>query len=163
MLRLALGLLLTAPQGMDVNYTYGGEGDLDGTASNIVIASFGGQSFKLFLDRSSSLPVGMSFKAPKMPRVIHFNKEVQPPADGTKDTMVFRKVDASKAMAEFTVRFSDYRAVNGVQLPFKWTQTMGGETDEIFEVTGYELNPANIGDKFQNQQIHWKAKKPDGQ
>jgi hypothetical protein len=163
MLRLTLGLLLTAPQGMDVNYTYGGEGDLDGTASNIVVASFGGQSFKLYLDRSSNLPVGMSFTAPRMPKVMHFNKEVQPPADGTKDMMVFRKVDASKAMAEFTVRFSDYRAVNGVQLPFKWTQTIGGETDEIFEVTGYELNPANIGDKFQNQQIHWKAKKPDGQ
>jgi hypothetical protein len=148
---------------MDVNYTYGGEGDLGGTASNIIVASFGGESFKLYLDRGSNLPVGMTFNAPKMSNVVFFNKEVHPPADGTKDTVMFRKVDANEAMAEFTVRFSDYRAVNGVQLPFKWTQTIGGETDEIFEVTGYELNPANIGEKFQHQQIHWKTKKPDGQ
>ncbi|MGH9818894.1 MAG: hypothetical protein ACRD43_01895, partial [Pyrinomonadaceae bacterium] len=32
--RLSLSLLLSAPQGMDVNYTYGGESDVDGTACN---------------------------------------------------------------------------------------------------------------------------------
>ena len=50
--------------------------------------------------------------------------------------------------AEFQVKFSDYRSVNGVQLPFKWTQTVGGAEDETFDVTSYDINPANIAEKF---------------
>ena len=63
--------------------------------------------------------------------------------------------------AEFTVKFSDYRTVNGVQLPFKWTQTVGGELDETFDVTNYEINPANIADKFKNQNVMVRMKKPE--
>ena len=63
--------------------------------------------------------------------------------------------------AEFTVKFSDYRTVNGVQLPFKWTQTVGGEPDETFDVTSYEINPANIADKFKNQNVMVRMKKPE--
>jgi hypothetical protein len=51
LLRLTLGLLLTAPDGMDVDYTFAGEGDLDGTPVNIVNASFGGSTYKLFIGR----------------------------------------------------------------------------------------------------------------
>ncbi len=159
LLRLTLGLLLTAPQGMDVDYAYAGEADLDGIGCNVVVASFGGQAFKLFLDRSSNLPVGMTFTAPGMPKVVHFEKELAPGKDGGDRTMI-RKVDASKTMAEYNVRFSDYRAVNGVQLPFKWTQTIGGQPDETFDVTSYEVNPPNIGEKFKgdhNVMIRKKA------
>lgn len=163
MLRLTLSLLLTAPQGMDVDYKYAGETNLDGAACNVVVASFGGQAFKLFLDRSSNLPVGISFTAPRMPKMIRFEKPVSPAADAPKETVMFRKIDESKAMAEFTVRFSDFRAVNGVQLPFKWTQTVNGETDETFDVTSYEINPPDIGNRFQQQEIKVKVRKPDGQ
>ncbi len=61
-------------------------------------------------------------------------------------------------MTDIMVKFSDYRSVNGVQLPFKWTQT-----DETFNVTSYEINPVNIGEKFQNQKVFVRTKKPDGQ
>ncbi|HVF30572.1 MAG TPA: hypothetical protein VNA22_06355, partial [Pyrinomonadaceae bacterium] len=47
LLRTTLSLLLSAPEGMDVSYTLGGEGDVDGNACNIVNASFGGQTYKL--------------------------------------------------------------------------------------------------------------------
>lgn len=43
-LRTTLGLLLTAPDGMDVSYTFAGEGDIDGAAANIVNAGFAGQN-----------------------------------------------------------------------------------------------------------------------
>ena len=62
--------------------------------------------------------------------------------------------------AEFSIKFSDYRAVNGVQLPFKWTQTVGGTTDETFDVTSYDINPANIADKFTNQRVLVRSAKP---
>jgi len=34
--------------------------------------------------------------------------------------------------------------------------------DEMFDVTSYEVNPANISEKFQNQKVMLRTKKPDG-
>lgn len=65
----------------------------------------------------------------------------------------------SAELADIQVKFSDYRSVNGIQLPFKWTQTVGG--DEILNVTSYEANPANIGEIFQNQNVIVRTKNPD--
>ena len=162
MLRLTLSLLLTAPQGMDVSYTFGGETDVDGAACNIVVAEFGGQSFKLFIGRSSNLPVMMSYMGHKMHDVLMFRTN-SPEGDKSKETVTFtRKVDAPP-MAEFNVKFSDYRSVNGVQLPFRWVQTVGGAEDQIFDVSRYEINPANIADKFKHENMKVKVRAPEVQ
>ena len=165
LLRLTLSLLLTAPQGMDVEYTYGGTSDVDGTSCNIVLASFGGQSYKLYLDGGSNLPVMMSYTGMRMPKVFTFTANPDKAATGeaVKDKMVFtHKIDGADAKsAEFQVRFSDYRSTGGVQLPYKWTQTAGGEVDETFDVTSYEINPANIADKFKGQKVMVRMKKPE--
>ncbi|HRI03661.1 MAG TPA: hypothetical protein PLL77_07955 [Pyrinomonadaceae bacterium] len=164
LLRLTLSLLLTAPQGMDVEYTYGGSGDVDGRSCNIVLASFGGQSYKLYLDGTSNLPVMMSYTGMRMPQM--FTVKLDPAnggGDAVKDKMVFtHKVDGPDAKsAELQVRFSDYRSTGGVQLPYKWTQTAGGEVDETFDVTSYEINPANIADRFKGQKVMVRMKKPE--
>jgi len=165
LLRLTLGLLLTTPQGLDVNYTYGGEGDVDGTACNIVNADISGSTFKLYLGRSSNLPVMMAFTGNRMPNLVFFKKEGGPAETDVKDHVVFtRKLDAPcDETAEFQVKFSDYRTVSGVQMPYKWTQTVGGAADELFEVTSYEVNPANIAEKFQHNKVMLRTTKPDGQ
>ena len=38
-----------------------------------------------------------------------------------------------------------------------------GEVGETFDVTNYEINPANIAEKFQNHKVMVRTKKPDGQ
>ena len=161
LLRTTLSLLLTAPQGMDVSYTFGGESDVDGTVCNIVVAEFGGTSYKIFLNRSSNLPVMMSYSAPKMTQV--FLRTAPPKmVDDVKENMMFtRTTNGPGETAEYSVKFSDYRAVGGVQLPYKWTQTVGGNADETFDVTNYEINPANIAEKFQGQPVMVRVKKPD--
>jgi hypothetical protein len=163
LLRLTLGLLLTAPQGLDVNYTFGGESDVDGTACNIVVADVGGSAYKIYLGKSSNLPVMMTFTGMRMPNVMFFKKEGGAADTDSKDKMVFtRTVDGPAAeTAEFQVKFSDYRAVNGVQLPYKWTQSVGGTADEVFDVTSYEVNPANIAEKFQHQKVMLRTTKPE--
>lgn len=162
LLRLTLSLLLTAPQGLDVEYTYGGTGDVDGTSCNIVLASFGGQSYRLYLDGGSNLPVMMSYTGMRMPKVFTFTANPDKAASG--DKMIFdHKIESAKAASELQVRFSDYRSTGGVQLPYKWTQTAGGEVDETFDVTSYEINPANIADRFKDQKVMVRMKKPDGE
>ena len=153
LLRTTLSLLLTAPEGMDVSYTFVGEGDVDGTTCNIVNAEFAGSNIKLYLSKASSLPVMISYQGHAMPRVMMFKTKAADgvPADDKVATFT-HKIDAPE-MAEIQVKFADYRGVNGVQLPYKWTTTVGGQTTEVFDVTGYELNPTNIADKFQNQKV----------
>ncbi|MBV9217483.1 MAG: hypothetical protein JO053_15050 [Acidobacteria bacterium] len=172
LLRLTLGLLMSSPDGMDVDYTYGGEGDIDGTACNIVVASAEGTSYKIFLSKSSDLPIALGYSGPKevavtvMARVpapgdnkggaSTFNTSVAAPPDGSVKTMVLT-ADAPEGndvkgnvlfkrageTVDYLVKFSDYRSMNGVQLPFKWTTTAGNDADETFEVMRYEINPAD--------------------
>ena len=155
LLRLTLSLLLTAPEGMDVSYTFVGEGDVDGTTCNIVNANFAGSDIKLYLSKASSLPVMVSYKGHEIPRVMSFTAKVPEggAASSPKENVIFtHKVEPSDTV-EMNVRFSDYRGANGVQLPYKWTTSVGERTTEVFDVTGYELNPANIAEKFQNQKV----------
>ncbi|MEP7076961.1 MAG: hypothetical protein ABI878_14235 [Acidobacteriota bacterium] len=166
LLRLTLGLLLSAPQGMDVSYTYGGESSVDGTACNIVVADFAGSSVKIFLNRDSNLPVMLSYSGIRMPKVITFDKETAAPTGGENGIITFRRAgpgEKANQSAEFQVRFSDYRSVNGIQLPYRWTTNADGALDETFDVTSYEVNPANIADKFQHERLFIRMKKPDGQ
>ena len=159
LLRISLSLLLTAPEGMDVNYTFAGESDVDGVAVNIVNAEFGGANYKLYISKSTNLPVAMSYLGHGMPVIAKFTKDAPQPANGeVKDVMFFRKA-APEAQAENFVRFSDYRPTNGVLLPYKWSTTVAGAPRDTFEVTSYDLNPANIAEKFKDQQVFVRTKK----
>jgi hypothetical protein len=161
LLRTTLSLLLTAPEGMDVSYTFVGESDIDGTSCNVVNAEFANSSVKLYLSKTSSLPVMVSYLGHAMPNVIFFRTQAPPAvvAEAPKERITFNhKIDAPET-SEIQVRFTDYRSVNGVQLPYKWTTSVAGQTSEVFDVTSYDLNPANIAEKFQNQRVLVRTKK----
>lgn len=161
MLRLSLALLLTAPEGIDVNYTFAGESDVDGAAVNIINAEFGGSNYKLFIGKSSNLPVAMSYTGHDMPRVVKFTHDTGTPGDKPKNDVIFtKKLEYSPATAEHFVRFTDYRTTGGVQLPYKWTTTINGAPGETFDITAYEINPAHIAEKFANQKVFVRSPKP---
>jgi len=162
MLRLALGLLMTPPPGIDVSYTYGGETSVDGSACNVVIADFGGMSYKIFLSEVTNLPLMMSYMASPEPTVVRFRtKDAKGSLEPKADTLVLRRVDGNPLNAvEHSIKFSDYRYVGNVQLPYKWTQSAAGTSDEIFDVTTYDVNPANIGDSFEDQKLKVRVGKP---
>lgn len=163
LLRTTLSLLLTAPEGMDVNYTFVGENDVDGTPCNVINAEFAGSSVKLYLSKASSLPVMISYLGHAMPNVMFFRtkeagSDVAASAEPKEKVMFDHKIE-SPELSEIQVRFADYRSVNGVQLPYKWTTSVAGQTSEVFDVTGYDVNPANIAEKFQNQRVFVRTKK----
>jgi hypothetical protein len=146
--RTTLALLLTAPQGADVTFIYAGDGDVDGNACDIVEARAGESIVKLYLDKSSHLPRMMSYQGFK--RVMFKISRDELKNGTTPEARVLANRLEKPEAAEFQVRFADYRSVNGVLLPHRWTQTIAGNADETFDVTGYEINPANIAEKFQN-------------
>lgn len=162
LLRFTLSLLLSAPEGMDVSYTYVGEGNLEGVAVNTVDASFAGSAFRMHFDKGTNLPVAMSYSGQKMPVIIRrTTKDGNPAEVATKDVKVFtHKIEGPGETAEHFVRFTDYRSVNGVQLPYKWTTTVGGQTTEVLDITSFEVNSANIAERFDGQKIFVRTPKP---
>jgi hypothetical protein len=160
LLQTTLGLLLSAPEGMDVSYTFAGEGEIDGAGANIVNAEFGGQSFKLYIGKSNSLPLAIGYTGYAMPEVVRFQHKIEGPSDGSKDVVMFKRHDDSMAKsAEFLVKFSDFRETGGVQLPYRWTTTVGSKTSDVFDVSTYDINPANISEKFAGQELKLRMKK----
>ncbi len=144
--RTTFALLLSAPEGADVSYTYAGEADVDGSSCNVVVAQTGGESYKLYIEKSSSLPKMLTYMAVK-PLVISFKKEEGKTLSETDRVKFVRRAE-NLEKAEYQLKFSDYRSVGGVQMPYKWTQSVGGQVEQIVDITNYEVNPANIADKF---------------
>lgn len=158
--RLTLSLLLSSPEGTDVSYTYVGEETVGGISCNAINATLGEDTIKLFLDKSSNLPVAINYKGAKMPHIMMMKKvavgndekvRVQAKAGEPIETKVFERTTQAPEMADFQIRFSDFRGVNGVQFPFHWETSTTGKSDEVFEVSSIEVNPANIADKFKGQ------------
>lgn len=52
--------------------------------------------------------------------------------------------------AEFQVRFSDYRSVNGLMLPHRIAQTVNGEAGETMTIESYQVNAQNLSEKFKD-------------
>ncbi len=159
LLRIGLMLLATAPLGIDVSYTFEGEGNVDGTHVNIVAASFAGSVYRMHIDKFTNLPVAIGYTGGPMPHVIRLNKG-EGPADA-KDVVVFtRRMESEPATAETLVKLSDFRSTGSVQLPYRWTTTTGGRTTEVFDVTSFEVNPANIAERFKDQKMILRMAKP---
>ena len=83
MLRTTLSLLLTAPKGTDVSYTFAGETTVDGAACNAIDVESNGSKFKLFLDKTTNLPKMISYTGAPM-KVMKFEKPVRPTARQTR-------------------------------------------------------------------------------
>lgn len=159
--RTALSLLLTAPQGIEAEYAYAGDGSVDGSSCDVIEARIGdGPPIRLFLDKASHLPRMISFMDHKPMMMFRIKKDdAKASTDGEPKTFE-RKMEAPPT-EEFQIKFADYRAVGGVLFPFKWTQTVGGKQDETVDITNYEINPANIADKFKElpQKIMMRTEK----
>ncbi len=143
--RTTLALLLNAAP--ETDFSYAGEGDVDGSGCDIVEARTGDSTIKLFLDKSTHLPRMMSFQGHK-PSILRITTDVM--QNESKAKVFTGKMDKPET-AEFQIRYSDYRAVGGIMLPHRWTQTIGGNADETVDVSSYEINPANIAEKFQTR------------
>ncbi len=196
-----IGLLLSVPAGFDANYSYLGESSVDGTSSEILgVTGTNALDVKVYLDKSTHLPVGLSFLGHKAPNVVVFKhssdgapaptgnvtivRSGTPTSEaGTKQVIVnaekviiigkdadqtqsqaplsnedlmriqkqTESADTKIADIEITLKFSDYRSVNGLLLPFRTIQTRGGQPDEETTVESYEINVPNIAEKFKKE------------
>ena len=72
----------------------------------------------------------------------------------------FNLVIGKPADADIQVRFSDYRYVGGIRLPFQLTEIINGTVDNTTTVESYEINPPNIAEKFQRGNVKIRVRQP---
>lgn len=148
MLRTTMALLMKAPEGMDISYKFAGEGNVDGNPSNIIDVTANGSTFKLFIDASTNLPQMISYNSHQ--KNFFFKKGEM--KDMPKEELIRMKKKMAEPV-EKQVRFSDFRTVSGLLLPHRWTESINGKQSQNIDITSYELNPANIEDKFGNGKV----------
>lgn len=164
LLRTMLSLFMAAPKGVDVQYVYAGSGDVDGNACEIVEAKIGNRSIaKLYLSQATNLPLMMNYKGMQMPKIMKFKKADPKEKGSDKDAATSAGALKTAETVEINVKFSDYKTVNGVLLPSRWTQTADGKADETVTIENYAVNPPDINEKFKNLSdlITIRTKKPE--
>jgi hypothetical protein len=156
--RYLLALLLNAPSGYDIHFTYAGEAVADDGRADVIDAT-GPENFaaRLFLDKETHLPLMLTYRAPK-PRMI--TNMMRSTDDRRKQEEQLREArekaaqelaSAKPELVEMQLRFSDYRKVAGLMFPHHITQGSDGEVNEEWEIKSYELNPQFKADKFQKK------------
>ncbi|HEY7285402.1 MAG TPA: hypothetical protein VH497_08165 [Vicinamibacterales bacterium] len=146
--RLAIGLLMTSPASLSVDFTYGGEAESpDGKAD--VIDAKGGSSFaaKLFLDKTSHRPLMMAYRGAS-PRMVVQTQRVTgtPPPDAGSHGGP--QALPTPEIVDINLFFDDYKNVDGVQLPHHISRSVDGQTVEELTCKTIKLNPAFKPDAF---------------
>jgi hypothetical protein len=117
--------------------TYGGVAEApDGKADVLQITPEGGAPMKLFVDQSSHKPLMLTYEG-FLPRM--FARGGQGGQRPTPEEIEKMRREPPQP-ATFEVHFSDYKKVEGVELPHLITQGVNGTVTEEFTVEKYKLN-----------------------
>ena len=160
MVRYLLAITLSAPESFAVDYRYAGESDVDDAKTDVIDVT-GPDKFavRLFIDKSTHLPLLISYRGPK-PRMVTMTRSAgggqMKPEDMKKAREEAEKRLASEAPGvpeevDFYIRLSDHKKVNGLLLPHKFTFLTGEEVSEEFEISKYQMNPQFKSDKFEKR------------
>ncbi len=150
MLRTTVALLMTAPQGMDVAYKFAGMGNVDGNTSNIIDVSANGSTFRLFIDATTNLPQMISYQGHQN---VFFMKKEGMKEMSKEELVAMKEKMRDRQPAETQIKFSDFRNAGNLLLPHRWAESTNGKQSQTIDITSYEINPANIADKFGKQKV----------
>jgi hypothetical protein len=144
MARLMLITLASAPEDGGLTLAYAGEAEApEGRADRIDVSDAGGRIGTLFLDQSTHRPLFLSFKTP-LPRVQMIR--ATSPAEAERARGGIEAAPVPEVEARLYV--SDWKAVGGILLPHRVSQTIEGGPSEEWTVTKWTLDPAFKPDHF---------------
>lgn len=159
--RYVLALLLAPPENLPLQLTYAGEATADdGSADVIDAAGPEGFAARLFVDKTTHLPLMLTYRAQK-PRMMMMTMGGGHGGGGAgKSPEELRKEAEEKLKAEgpqqpeeveMQVRFADYKEAGGLLLPHSISVASEGQTTEEWEIKSYAVNPQFKADKFQKK------------
>jgi hypothetical protein len=154
--RYLLAMILTPPPSLAVEYKYAGESDVEDAKADVIdVTGPDNFSVRVFFDKSSHLPLLLSYRGPK-PRIMTMTRQAGSPAK--PEDIKKAQEDAEKKMhaeapaapeeVDFYIRLTDHKKVGGIMLPHKLTFLTDTEVSEEFEISKYQLNPQFKADHF---------------
>ncbi len=152
--RFLLATLATAPAGADLRFTYAGQAEApEGKAHVIDVAGADGFAARLFVDQATSRPLMLSYQEvqPRMQFRQAGPGTPRPSQASVEAAAAAAAAEAPPAPVEVQLALGDWKAVDGVQLPHRFSKQVGGEVVEEWEVAKYELNPSLKADHFKKR------------
>jgi hypothetical protein len=168
--RLLLALLLTAPPAARIEWSLAESADdsvwaLDAKGTDEFAA-------RLFIDRGTYLPLRLSYRPKIMTMAVggvaagevavggaagpgsvsRVNVFIAAPNPGGQKPATFTQVLGEQD--EVQLRFSDYRAVDGLLLPHRIVEAAGMQIGREWEITQYQINPPLQPEMFQPKRIN---------
>lgn len=148
MTRLVLGLLLTSPASMPLEYAYVGEAEADDGKADVIDAK-GPAAFaaRMFFDQKSHRPLMLQYRG-VAPQVRIQTQTMQGPPDTARareraDQMAHDAATVPPPqVVDIALYFDDYKNVDGVQLPFHISRSIDGKPTEEMTFKAIKLNPA---------------------
>jgi hypothetical protein len=147
MTRFVLGLLLTSPSSMPLEYAYGGEAESDEGKADVIDAKGPGTfAARVFLDQKSHRPLMLQYRG-VAPQMRIQTQQVQGPPDPARVQQAERAAREAAAappapqVVDITLYFDDYRAVDGVQLPHRIARSVDGKPAEETTFKAIKVNP----------------------
>lgn len=97
--RYMIALLLTAPESAKVTYDYAGDGDVDGARADVIVVLGQDSSvMKLYLDKSSHLPLMMTHQGYELPPMMAFHGHDG--SGGEERNVIISKVPAGEGAGD---------------------------------------------------------------
>jgi hypothetical protein len=135
-IRVTLGLFATSFNGAPVQFAAAGTAEsADGKADVVDVRGEAGFQGRLFIGGKTHLPLMMSWQGPP-PRVVIQTRrgreggQLEPPSSSVPEPTV-----------EYRLFFADYREVDGVRVPFRWSHTVAGKPVEELILEQFRTNP----------------------
>jgi hypothetical protein len=169
LLRFALGVV-SAPDALPgVTFSYMGTAQSkDGGEADVLGVKAEGFDAKLFVDKKTHLPLMVTYMGRDMTqlRLPRPNAADAPPADPKEtdearqkriaEEMQKRRDEARKRMenaplVENQLFYADYKKVDGVMLPHRFTRAVNGNPAEETEIKKYKINPKIDLNDFQKK------------
>ena len=154
MTRTLLGLLLTAPASLPVEFRHVGTAESpDGQADVLEVKCCEMTIGKLFLDQKTHQPWMISYQSRKSPTMVTSMNTGQMP---TKEELEKRTQEAAAAaeaapMVEYQLRFSDFRNEGGLNLPHRFTKLAGEDIVDEWEFKKFKLKPSLKPEQFEKK------------
>jgi len=162
--RAWLGFAFELPTTYGLMYRSTGQETVNNTAYDVVEAS-GAENFttRLYYDAASHRLAMIRYKAqvPQgRPQFVRMGGPPPgsappagtPPAGEGQQQRVFQRPTGPMQEVEVEVVFSDYKAVDGIQLPHKMRRSTNGELNEETEIKKYKVNSNPKADKFKTKE-----------
>jgi hypothetical protein len=150
-----MAMILTPPPSLAVEYKYAGESDVEDMKADVIdVTGPDNFSLRVFFDKSSHLPLLLSYRGPK-PRIMTMQRQAtakEDPAKAREEAEKKMQAEAPPTAPEevdFYIRLEDHKKVGGLMLPHKLTFLTENEVSEEFEISKYQLNPQFKADRFE--------------